>query len=224
MAEIDINKTGYDLSRQFFNWCFDNPEKINPNHIAMYFFIIEHCNRLGWKEKFGLPTSMVKDAIGIRNFRTYSNTLYDLVDWGFIKMIEVSKNQYSSNIIAIVKNAKAHTKALDKALQKHSQKQSKSIDSIDKQETSNKEQETILSKDNNICQSKFQKYENWVKTNCPNVSKLEIQMTEENFNVLTSKYDSQLITDKLLAMENKKDLVKKYKSVYLTLNAWLKMK
>jgi hypothetical protein len=84
--------------------------------------------------------------------------------------------------------------------------------------------EEELSKDNYICQTKFEKYEKWVKTNCPNVSKLEIQMTEENFNVLTSKYDSQFITDKLLAMENKKDLVKKYKSVYLTLNAWLKMK
>ena len=34
-------------------------------------------------------------------------------------MIEKSMNQYSSNIIAIVKNTKAHTKALDKALQKH---------------------------------------------------------------------------------------------------------
>lgn len=128
---------GYDLSRNFFNWCFENPEKITPTHIAMYFFIIEHCNRLGWKDKFGLPTTMVKDAIGIRNFRTYSNTLNDLVEWGFIRMIEVSKNQYSSNIIAIAKNTKANTKALDKALQKHSQKQSESIDSILKQETIN---------------------------------------------------------------------------------------
>ena len=88
---------------------------------------------------------MVKDAIGIRNFRTYTNTLNDLVEWGFIIMIEKSKNQYSSNIIAIVKNAKAHTiaptKALDKAMQKQLQKQSNSIVSIDKQETI--EQETI---------------------------------------------------------------------------------
>ena len=134
----------YQLSRTFFDWCFENPEKISPTHIAMYFFIIEHCNRLGWKEKFGLPTIMVKDAIGIRNFRTYTNTLNDLVEWGFIIMIEKSKNQYSSNIIAIVKNAKAHTiaptKALDKAMQKQLQKQSNSIVSIDKQEI---EQETI---------------------------------------------------------------------------------
>ncbi len=126
----DVN--GYSLSRSFFDWTFENPEKITPTHIAMYFFIIEHCNRLGWKEKFGLPTTMVKDAIGIRNYRTYSNTLNDLVDWGFIIMIEKSKNQYSSNIIAIAKNTKADTKALDKALQKHSQKQSKSIVSINK--------------------------------------------------------------------------------------------
>ena len=133
----------YQLSRTFFDWCFENPEKISPTHIAMYFFIIEHCNRLGWKEKFGLPTIMVKDAIGIRNFRTYANTLNNLVEWGFIIMIEKSKNQYSSNIVAIVKNAKAHTiaptKALDKAMQKQLQKQSNSIVSIDKQEI---EQET----------------------------------------------------------------------------------
>ena len=135
----------YQLSRTFFDWCFENPEKISPTHIAMYFFIIEHCNRLGWKDKFGLPTVMVKDAIGIRNFRTYAKTLNDLVEWGFIIMIEKSKNQYSSNIIAIVANAKAHTKApakaLDKAMQKQIQKQSNSIVSINKQETI--EQKTI---------------------------------------------------------------------------------
>jgi len=122
----------YELSRNWFNWCFENPEKISPNHTAMYFFIIEHCNRLGWKEKFGLPMEMTKDAIGIKNYRTYSNTLNDLIEWGFIALIQKSKNQYSSNVIAIVKNTKANTKALDKAMQTHSQKQVESIVCIDK--------------------------------------------------------------------------------------------
>jgi hypothetical protein len=76
---------------------------------------------------------MVMEALGIKNWRTYSKGLNDLVDFGFIKMIEISKNQYSSNIIAIVQNTKAPDKALDKALQKHSTKQGQSIDSIDKQ-------------------------------------------------------------------------------------------
>jgi len=132
---------GYELSRNWFNYCFDNPEKIKPTHSAIYFMAIEHCNRLGWKQKFGFPSQMVMEAIGVKNWRTYSKALSDLVEWGFIDMIEISKNQYSSNIIAIVKNTKAPTKALDKALQKHSTKQGQSIVSIDKQLTI--EQETI---------------------------------------------------------------------------------
>jgi len=134
----------YELSRAWFEFCFNNPEKIKPGHSAVYFFAIEHCNRLGWKDKFGFPSQMVMEAVGIKNWRTYSAILKELVEFGFIEMVEISKNQYSSNIIAIVKNTKATTKALDKALQKHSTKQRQSTVSIDIQETKNKEQETRL--------------------------------------------------------------------------------
>lgn len=129
----------YELSRNWFDWSFENPEKINPNHSALYFFTIEHCNRLGWKEKFGLPTTMAKESIGIRSYNTYIKTLNDLVDFGFIKLIEKSKNQYSSNIIALSNFNKANDKALDKAMIRHATKQGESISSIDKQQTINKE-------------------------------------------------------------------------------------
>lgn len=125
----------YSLSRSFWDYSFENPDKIKPNHIAMYFFAIEHCNRLGWKEKFGFPTTMVMDAISIKSYNTFIKTLNELVEFGFIKMIEKSKNQYSSNIIALSKLCKANDKALDKAVIKHSTKQLKSTvqsnDSID---------------------------------------------------------------------------------------------
>ena len=131
--------TGYELSKQWFDFAFENPEKIRPVHTAIFFFAIEHYNRLGWKEKFGFPSQMVMEAIGVKNWRTYISAFNDLVEWGFFELIEKSKNQYSSNIIAIVKNTEAHTKALSKALQKHSQKQGRSTVSIDKQRTKNKE-------------------------------------------------------------------------------------
>jgi hypothetical protein len=126
----------FKLTRNFWDFAFENPEKIKPNHCALYLFIVEHCNRLGWKRKFGLPTTMAKDAIGIRSYNTYINTLNDLVAFELIEMIEVSKNQYSSNIVAISNFDKALDKALDKASIKHVTKQSESniqsIDSIDK--------------------------------------------------------------------------------------------
>jgi len=129
----------YELSRIWFDFAFENPSKITPAHGILYFFCIEHCNRLGWKKEFGLPTTMAKEAIGVRSYNTYINTLNDLVDWGFIILIEKSKNQYSSNIIALSNFNKALDKALDKAMIKHYTKQhqstSESISSIDKQET-----------------------------------------------------------------------------------------
>lgn len=128
--------TGYDLSRAWFDFSFNNPELINPSHAALYFFAIEHCNRLGWKKKFGLPTTMAMEAIGIKSYKTYKKVLTELVQWGFIVMVEESRNQYSSNVVSLEKNTKAPTKALTKAMLKHVSKQVQSTDqsnaSIDK--------------------------------------------------------------------------------------------
>jgi len=129
----------YSLSRTFWDFSFNNPDKVRPNHAALYFFAIEHSNRLGWKEKFGLPSMMVMEAIGIKSMNTYIKTFNDLVEFGFIIVHQKSKNQYSSNVIALSKNENAlskNEKALDKALIKHERKQIQSIDSIDIQYTS----------------------------------------------------------------------------------------
>ncbi len=124
---------GYEFSRAWFDFSFNNPNKVKPVHTAIYFFAIERCNRLGWKEAFGFPTDLAMEALGIRNYKTYIRALQDLVDWKFIKWIQKSRNQYSANVIALVKNTTAPPKALDKALSGQCTKQVQSIASIDKQ-------------------------------------------------------------------------------------------
>lgn len=173
----------YELSRSWFDFCFENPEKIKPNHTSMYFFAIEHCNRLGWKEKFGFPSTMVMEAIGIKSYNTYINTLNDLIDFGFIKLIEKSKNQYSSNIIALSKFNKALNKALDKAFIKHGSKQGEStdqsIDSIIKQINNkqfNKEQINKIKKSCEIFLNDSEKKFNFKK------SFLELGVNEQILN------------------------------------------
>ena len=137
------NLSGYELSRTWFDFCFENPELINPNHTAIYLFAVEHCNRLGWKEKFGFPTQMAMDALGIKKHQTYIKYFNDLVEWNFFSLIQKSKNQYSSNIISLSNAMPKNRKALDKAIIIHGAKQvssngqstGQSNGSINKQQT-----------------------------------------------------------------------------------------
>lgn len=130
--EDNIEFNGYKLSRSWFNFCMENPEKIKPNHTALYFWAIETFNRFDWKKKVGLPTTHAMEVLGIKSYNTYISTLNDLVEFGFIIMVEKSKNQYSSNIIALSNFNKAHNKAIVKAIQKQSESTCESICSITK--------------------------------------------------------------------------------------------
>ena len=138
---------GYNLSRDFYSFKFLNPEKVKAVHSDLYHYIIDLWNRLGQKEKFGLPTSITMECLGIGSYNTYKKALSDLVDFGFLIIILESKNQHQSKIIAISKNDEATDKALDKASKKHVTKQDEStiqsICTIDKQYTYNNIQYTI---------------------------------------------------------------------------------
>lgn len=64
----------------------------------------------------------------------------------------------------------------------------------------------------------------FVKEKLPNVAKLKTQLTIENCDKLCGQHTSADIKDILLAMENKKDLTKRYESVYLTIIGWLRLR
>lgn len=123
---------GYELTRSWFDFAFENSKKVTPTHGILYLYCIDHCNRLGWKKEFGLPTTMTMEVIGVRSYNTYISALSQLVEWGFIELISKSTNQYTANIIALSNFDKAQYKALDKALVRHSTKQLRStVQSID---------------------------------------------------------------------------------------------
>ena len=234
----DIN--GYSLSRSWFDFCFENPDKIKPNHTALYFFIIELCNRLGWKEKFGLPTSMAKEAVGIKSYNTYINSLNDLVEFEFIVMVEKSKNQYTANIVALSNFDKAQYKALDEAIVKNEvcsikksestvqstiQSTGESISSIDKQinqEPLTGEETKTITPEKSEKEKEFDRFNEWIDDNAKYLRKIRDQIKFNEYQRIREKYNGEQIRKILTDLANYKEEPKKYVSVNLTFQKWAK--
>lgn len=94
---------GYELSRNWFAFANDNRSKLRPIHTALYFSIVEQCNRLGWPQEFGLPSAMTMHLIAISSYKNYYGALNDLIEFGFITMVSRSKNQHTANVVSLSK-------------------------------------------------------------------------------------------------------------------------
>jgi len=125
---------GYNLIRAWYNFKFENPEKVKAKHSDFYCYLVDQWNRLGQKSSFGLPTNYTMECLGISSYNTYKGVLDDLIKFGFVKLVKDSKNQHQSKIIALSNFDKALDKALDKATAKALKKATdKAPDSITKQ-------------------------------------------------------------------------------------------
>jgi len=107
----------FKLSRNWFDFAFEKKEA-KSFHTAMFCWLVELNNRMGWKEEFGLPTRDTMDGLKIGNRNTYHSILKDLQSWGFIKIVQEAKNQYQSMFVTIchTQNEQAVVSALDQAL------------------------------------------------------------------------------------------------------------
>jgi len=114
MAESPI----YSLIREWFDFSFENQDKVRPIHCAVYLWHVELNNRMGWVENFASPATQTMAACGILNYKTYKSCFDELVSWGRIGIVKASKNQHQANIVtilALVKNTNTPTNTLTKA-------------------------------------------------------------------------------------------------------------
>ena len=148
----------------------------------------------------------------------------------FLKDLEKEQQikQHNSNVIQVI-TILNYDKYQEKEQQ--SEQQSEQQKDIYKKVDNNKESKYIYNKsyDAFLETTENKKYHSFVdylfKANptgskLSNVLSLPKQITPGNFEKLIEKHKIELIKEKIGEMENKKDLLKKYNSFYLTLNNW----
>ena len=93
----------------------------------------------------------------------------------------------------------------------------RAVKRADKGQTENEEKETPLSND-----PKYIKFMEWIKRKAPYCFKNMDMPTEEEFLKLKEKYTGTEISETISQIENRKDLRKRYKSLYRTILNWAK--
>ena len=204
--------SGYELSRYWFDWVFENPDLVSSNDTALYLWLVEKNNRCGWSEKFSVSSTESMSACGFKTYPPYKKSFDRLIELGFIIMVKRSINQFQSNVIALSKNNKAIVKALDKASLKHP---SKHLQSSSESTFDINKQETIETNKPETNKPKFiflGEFEN-IKIETEKSEDLNNRYPKEKLDFMIKKLDSWLQT--------KKKKSESYKSLIAYFNNWV---
>ena len=108
----------FSYAAQYYKWSYEQPTLATPAMAAVYYYALYTWNSYGHPQQFRLSTQSAMASAGINSWRTYDKALHSLIDNGFIKVIQKSKNQHSASSVSLCLKNVSKCKALSKALAK----------------------------------------------------------------------------------------------------------
>ena len=213
-----------ELINQF--WRQDAERPFQASDTRLYFYLLHTCNTLGWKNPFGHSDRHLALQVGA-SVNTIRKAKFRLIESGLIKVftpLKPSNSIAGQSIYTLLTVSKTDTvnKVINPTVSK--------IDTVcDTVCDTNKLNQTEIKPNQTISISKKIKNEfpyllDALKEKYLNVSKMEKQITLEEYNMLRTELQISVenISDILQRMENYKPLLDKNTSVYLTIKAWHK--
>jgi hypothetical protein len=96
----------FNYFNYFYHWIEENPDKVDPYITAVYFALLNRANKSGWKDKFAIILIDLQETCGISSRTTILKTLARLEEFGFVKTISTTTNQYKNRVICLPLNEK----------------------------------------------------------------------------------------------------------------------
>ena len=197
---------GYNLAHRFFDWAFSHREDFKPTVSALYFYLIEVCNKLGWKPEFSISSKECMEGMGVSGYNTYKQAFDALCKHGFVKVLKKGCNSYQANIITLLNFDRVTNEVTDKAPTEYERSNEQSNGDIHKTYKTN---ETI-------------------KTNSRNIEKQKnsygefVTLTSDEYSKLVDEYGESATKRMIQILDNYKGASgKKYKSDYRAILNWV---
>ena len=91
----------FEQLKAFYEIVWHGEHDFKPQHISLYFFLVNQNNRNNWAEWFKVPFDLGMKGACLGSKKTYYKILGDLTEWGLIKYVK-GANEWRSPMISIV--------------------------------------------------------------------------------------------------------------------------
>ena len=234
--------TYIELINEF--WRQDRFKPFNDTDMRLYFFLLNECNIRKWLNPYELQTQYLEAMLRIKR-KAITEARNRLKQRGLIDF----KAKTNNPTVYVINNVKLSNDLLAELFphgnnQETIKKQS-TVQSSNNEETCNKEYKTkekdLLEKLSVESKKKaltpiemigdyrrtssntgYLKFLDWLEASAPYVSHHIKPLSEDEFERLRAQFGSRAITVNIHNIENRKDLRKKYASLYRTLINWCK--
>ncbi len=200
--EVTWGRGQYPASIRFLAKKWGRPEK----------WVREFLGRLKKENMITMENTQGVSVITLTNFEKYNGDTPNGALGGTPKYLN------SNDLQALTAHLTAQVTA---QVMENLQKEGHTYGTNNKKEEENiKETSSIEDAKKDPNQKRFDNLTEWMKENTPNVLKLSSPLTEKQYLKIKERYNSDQLKKILLAMENYKELNKRYRSVYLTFLRW----
>lgn len=233
--------TYIELINEF--WKQDRFKSFNDIDTRFYFFLLNECNIRNWLNPYELQTQYLeamlqikRKAIGEARNRLKQRGLIDFIaktNNPTIYLITNAEpiNELLMKLFPLGNNSETNRKHLTKQLGNNSETniEDNRLKTEIKEKPPKGGKKKSLSPLSQIeCfkssseNESYRKFLDWLPENAPYVAANIQPLSEYEFEKLKAVYDTKIIVRNILNIENRKDLRKKYSSLYRTLINWCK--
>lgn len=206
------------------HWIFEDPKKLQ-----IWIGLLLMVNHEDNKVNIGLKVFDCKRGQSVRSLLSWANTFKVSKDYirNVFNLLEkegmiTHENLLVSTRITICNYDSYQDNSNDKpTIDKRKPNANQTLGHPNKNDKNNKNEEEDVHTPP-ICSIEFNNYKSWVEANAPKLLQINKPLTDEQFLKIREKYSATQIREICKAMEAKKDFLKKYDNLNLTMQNWLK--
>jgi hypothetical protein len=225
--------TYLDLINQF--WQKDLEYSFSSTEVDVYFRLLDHCNKLGWKSPFNLSVEKLMAQMGLHTKKPLDTARKRLRDTGLLNFENGNgrgcTNKYVLTGVAVTlervpergnKNTPL-SGTLSVQFQDSFGIESGSLHKSKIKSNTKEADASVSAQASSIpLLLDVEPWAAWLNEHTPTVQRLKSPLTAEQYTKLIADFGEPLVREVLASMENHAGLLKKYNSANLTARDWCK--